>query len=103
MIAVLGISQLTGLRENLRVQQVMVLTPKYEVLCNFPHPILRMFHHDRIPKKSETTPNPNEAGYLGFNAPMMRMYEQWRNMWLNPLMKNHLPHYNCHFKGYNLI
>ena len=39
-------------------------------------------------KKGETAPNPNEAGYLGFNAPMMRMYEQWRNMWLNPLMKN---------------
>ena len=62
VIAVLGISQLTGLRENLRVQQVMVLTPKYEVLCNFPHPILRMFHHDRIPKKRWNHPKPKRGG-----------------------------------------
>lgn len=35
MIAVLGISQLIGLRENLRVQQVMVLTPKYRGFVQF--------------------------------------------------------------------
>ena len=35
VIAVLGISQLIGLRENLRVQQVMVLTPKYRGFVQF--------------------------------------------------------------------
>jgi len=35
VIAVLGISQLIGLRENLRVQQVMVLTPKYKGFVQF--------------------------------------------------------------------